>query len=85
MTVTVVGHAENPPTGSAGYAIVQVRPTGTSAHPTQLRYRESYINKNEHGYGFLVPAFVAVPGMPPVLVSHTRCLIRTPPKWLIEA
>ena len=28
---------------------------------------------------------VALPGSPPVLASHARRLIRTSPKWLIEA
>ena len=31
-----------------------------------------------------MPAFVAVSGSPPVLVSHARRLIRTLPKWLIR-
>ena len=41
--------------------------------------------KDEHGYGSVVSAFVASRGKPPVLVSHTRRLMRTLPRWLIEA
>ena len=32
-----------------------------------------------------VPALVALGGSPPVLASHTRRLIGTSPRWLIEA
>ncbi len=32
-----------------------------------------------------VPALVAMPGSPPVLVSHARRLVGTSPRWLIEA
>ena len=32
-----------------------------------------------------MPALVALPGSPPVPVSHARRLIRTSPRWLIEA